>query len=174
MACKTDCGCGKPATTPSPEPPHAGPALHQTGAAPRRSLPVLKAGAVRRGLPTLEASGSAPGGPAFTPTSGDLPAPIPWLGVVGEVAPLDTTTTRGALGVGVLRGAIEAAGPDGATRAGQARADVLSHAPEAQQEAARLQEEMRRRAEARMGALCEDLGLMGAATASAPDRKSVV
>ncbi|MCU0655954.1 MAG: 4Fe-4S binding protein [Polyangiaceae bacterium] len=123
MACKSDCGC-KPKEAEKPA---------------RRSLPVLGAGASREATP------------AFTPTSGDLPSPIPWLGAVGPVAPIDAVTTRSALGV---VSAPEAAAPR--------QDDVLSAAPDAQQEAQRLQREMQRREEARRSSLAAELGLMGA------------
>ncbi|MCS6899069.1 MAG: hypothetical protein RMJ98_05260, partial [Myxococcales bacterium] len=120
--CKSDCGCGKGGEAPPK----------------KRSLPVVQATAP-----------PATGMDAVVhPTSGNLPSPIPWLGVVGEVTPLDTLTIRGALGV-------EAS-------------DVYSRSPEAHQEATRIQQEMERRAGARIRTLSEELGLMSTALPNVP------
>lgn len=124
---------------------------------PRRSLPILKAGQEPKEEQVA---------PKFTPTSGDLPSPIPWLGAIGEVPLLDQATTRNAVGLAQNHQA-------------PSSSDAIQTAEQIQEKKQRvealkvvregvLQQEMKRRTTTRMSALSDELGLMGEMDVSAP------
>jgi polyferredoxin len=146
MGCHDSSGCGCGKNDPAPR--------------KKRSLPVLGAASGKVGAaPGRAASGGAEvalDAAVFRPSLDDFPAPIPWLGQVGEVGPIDTTTVHQALGL--PRAASQQPGIPRASGDGQT-ADVASVDEGARQDAAKIQAEMGRRTRARVASLSEELGL---------------
>ncbi|MFO0659805.1 MAG: 4Fe-4S binding protein [Polyangiaceae bacterium] len=77
----------------------------------------------------------------------DFPAPIPWLGQVGEIAPIDLQTVRSSLE------------QRSGTTVPKQDQDVASTSAAVQDEARKVEAEMARRTKARMADLSEQLGL---------------